>query len=307
MDITWTVAFRKNRANRFLRVDGVALPWDEATELALEVKEALGDGYEVYYVPTLASESERSFEDQGSILVDSGRRVQIKEGGVLPEGVIVSGYTEPVKAERPLGKNQALALKTLKERNNGVWTPGCGWTWNNYSTTVRLLDSLVRRGLVTKTEGTNRAGQIYPIYRIVTEETVAITMIDAGVKRTTKDEAVRNGSPVEQTQTVEIVLPARFAEFIEGTNLIQNSETDGDPFADEVMAAWNNARSRNGQTVLTLTADQRGKNVLDWLYEYAYTIGFGAGSYSRGEKSAAMTVRNRVSTAKYQIYKIRQS
>ncbi len=203
MDITWTVAYRLRRANRFLRVGGVALSWDAATELALDVLEALGDRYEVYYVPTAESDALRADDDQGNILVPSGRRVKIKEGGVLPEGVTV---TSAVVAE------------------------------------------------------------IVP--------------------------------------TVEIVLPARFAEFIEGTNLIQNSETDGDPYTDEVMGAWNNARLRNGQTVLTLTADQRGTNVLDWLYEYAYTIGFDAGSYSRGEKSAAMTVRNRVSNAKYAIYKI---
>ncbi len=169
MSVTWTVAYRLRRANRFLRVDGVALSWDEATELALDVQEALGHRYEVYYVPTAESDAQRADDDQGNILVDSGRRVKIKEGGVLPEGVVVTGYVasaEPVKKERPLGDNQALALKTLKERNNGVWTPGCGWTWNNYSTTVRLLDSLVRKSLVTKTEGTNRTGQKYPIYKI---------------------------------------------------------------------------------------------------------------------------------------------
>ena len=205
MDVTWTVAYRLRRANRFLRIDGVALPWDEATELALEVSEALGSRYEVYYVPTAASDAEQVFEDRGNILVDSGRRVKIKEGGVLPEGVTV---TSAVVAE------------------------------------------------------------IVP--------------------------------------TVEIVLPARFAEFVAGTNLIQNPETDGDPFTDEVIEAWTMAHIHRGQTVLSLSPDARGTNVLDWLYEYAYTIGFGAGDFDRAEKSAALTVRNRISTARYQIYKIGQ-
>lgn len=301
METTWTVAYRKPRANCFRRIDGVALSWDAATELALDVSQAM-PGYQVYYVPTAESDALRSDEDAFNILVDSGRRVKIKEGGVLPEGVVVEGVVAPPKPERPLGKNQAMALKTLKERNNGVWSPGCGWTWSNLSTTVRLLDSLVRRGLVTKTEGTNRTGRTYPIYRVVAEEKVATTLIDTGIKRTRKDEALRNGT--SNDPTVEIVLPARFAEFIAGTNLIQNPETDGDPYTDEVIAAWTGAEVRRGQTVLTLPADARGENVLNWLYEYAYAISFSGGDFDRSEKDAAMTVRNRVSTAKYQIYKI---
>ena len=105
---------------------------------------------------------------------------------------------------------------------------------------------------------------------------------------------------------MEIVLPARFAEFIAGTNLIQNPKTDGDHYTDEVNKAWTTAGVRRGQTVLTLPADPRGENVLNWLYEYAYIIGFGAGDFDRGEKDAALTVRNRISTAKYEIYKIGQ-
>jgi hypothetical protein len=228
MSVTWTVAYRLRRANRFLRIDGVALHWDEATELALEVSEALGSRYEVYYVPTLASESEQVFEDRGNILVDSGRRVKIKEGGVLPEGVVAP--------------------------------------------------------------------------KVVVTPDSATTMIDTGIKRTRKDEALRNGT--SNDPTVEIVLPARFAEFIAGTNLIQNPETDGDPYTDEVIAAWTTAGVRRGQTVLTLPADARGVNVLNWLYEYAYTISFGAGWFDRGEKNAATEVRNRVSNAKYAIYKV---
>lgn len=49
-----------------------------------------------------------------------------------------------------IGKNQAACLRALKE--HGGW-PG-GWIWTNRSETVRLLDSLVKRGLVTVTEET---------------------------------------------------------------------------------------------------------------------------------------------------------
>jgi hypothetical protein len=50
---------------------------------------------------------------------------------------------------RKLGDNQRITLQSLLEHRG--WSPGCGWVWNNYSGTVRLLDSLVRRGLAAKT------------------------------------------------------------------------------------------------------------------------------------------------------------
>jgi len=55
---------------------------------------------------------------------------------------------------RPLGENQWYVLKSLAE--NGPY-PG-GWMWTNHSTTIRLLDSLVRRGLATRTEKTRTIG-----------------------------------------------------------------------------------------------------------------------------------------------------
>lgn len=70
---------------------------------------------------------------------------------------------------RPLGANQRSALRCLAERNSGTWYPGAGWVWANTSTTVRLLDSLVRRGLATKEERTRMIGkhkEPYPFFRI---------------------------------------------------------------------------------------------------------------------------------------------
>lgn len=41
-----------------------------------------------------------------------------------------------------------------------------GWVWDNYSTTVRMLDALVRKGLVTAEERRNdRTGETYTYYR----------------------------------------------------------------------------------------------------------------------------------------------
>jgi hypothetical protein len=147
----WTVAYRKTNANRFLRVDGVSLDWDAATELAVEVSEALGEGHQVYYVTTRQDELDGRVceEDIANLLVDSGRRVRMVEGGVLPEGVHVEGYERPVKVRkpRPLGTEQQGVLEALLR--HGVYYPGSGWYWGNTSTTKRIMDSLVARGLAT--------------------------------------------------------------------------------------------------------------------------------------------------------------
>jgi hypothetical protein len=47
-----------------------------------------------------------------------------------------------------LGENQRLAYKALLE--HGSWYPGCDWILSNRSATIRLLDSLVRRGYASK-------------------------------------------------------------------------------------------------------------------------------------------------------------
>lgn len=52
-----------------------------------------------------------------------------------------------------LGSNQQDVLRALARHNNGQWWPGAAWVWKNVSTTVRILESLVRRGLVTRVSG----------------------------------------------------------------------------------------------------------------------------------------------------------
>jgi len=53
---------------------------------------------------------------------------------------------------RPLGKNQQNLIDSLKEHD--FWYNGCGWVWDTHSNTQRILDSLVKRGLVTLGEET---------------------------------------------------------------------------------------------------------------------------------------------------------
>jgi hypothetical protein len=40
-------------------------------------------------------------------------------------------------------------LNSLK-RNGGYWYSGCGWMWDNKSGTTKIMESLLKRGLVTK-------------------------------------------------------------------------------------------------------------------------------------------------------------
>jgi hypothetical protein len=55
-------------------------------------------------------------------------------------------------AERPLGNTQLSVLRALAQHNGGVWYAGCGWLWDNYSGTMRIMEALTKRGLATRTE-----------------------------------------------------------------------------------------------------------------------------------------------------------
>lgn len=60
----------------------------------------------------------------------------------------MSDHTKTIGQQ--LGSEQRRFLETLVE--HGYWyggAYGCGWTWGNNSQTLRLLESLLRRALVT--------------------------------------------------------------------------------------------------------------------------------------------------------------
>lgn len=73
---TWTIAYRKRTANRFLRVASWSGTWAQANALAGLFAEA-NPTLDVFYVPTAASEVNGASEDAGNILTDSGKRVRI--------------------------------------------------------------------------------------------------------------------------------------------------------------------------------------------------------------------------------------
>ena len=65
---------------------------------------------------------------------------------------------------RPLGKTQAALMESLT--HHGYWRRGCGWVWDTESGTLRILDSLVKRGLVTRTDETKDG--YYGQYQVTT-------------------------------------------------------------------------------------------------------------------------------------------
>lgn len=51
------------------------------------------------------------------------------------------------KAQWPrLGENQIGCLRSLAEHRGGAWFAGCGWLWDTYSGTDRIMRSLARHG-----------------------------------------------------------------------------------------------------------------------------------------------------------------
>lgn len=91
--ITWTIAYRKPTANRFLRASDFAGTWAQAAELAGRFAEAHPE-LQVFYVPTKAMEDacKPEHEDNGTILTDTGRRVRMVEGGTIGDLEPVSEY-----------------------------------------------------------------------------------------------------------------------------------------------------------------------------------------------------------------------
>jgi hypothetical protein len=70
--------------------------------------------------------------------------------------------------QAPLGENQLIVLRYLRE---GRGWPGHGWTFGSTSQTKRILDSLVRRGLVKVEEvPRHRHHGTYSFYSIARQE-----------------------------------------------------------------------------------------------------------------------------------------
>lgn len=83
--MTWTIAYRKPRANRFQRVTNWCGSWTEAYHMS----QRFGQDHpelSVWYVPTAEQEATTpGHEDNGNILTNTGQRVRIVDNAILPE------------------------------------------------------------------------------------------------------------------------------------------------------------------------------------------------------------------------------
>jgi hypothetical protein len=146
------------------------------------IREAVKAGNTEFTVWSIKHTSARTFgvlyrsglvdkPEYGAKLTDSGKDVAWILAKVPDQRLFDVGEDtippEHRPAPRPLGENQRYALKCLAEHNGGTWYPAAGWVWSNVSTTVRLLDSLVKRGLADKVmKKYDRTGDTYPYYTI---------------------------------------------------------------------------------------------------------------------------------------------
>lgn len=98
---TWTIAYRKRTANRFIRPTNFAGTWSQAKALAEAFAEASPE-MQVYYVSTREAELARrvSDEDIANVLVDSGKRVRIVEQGEVPAELIARVPSDEVASSR---------------------------------------------------------------------------------------------------------------------------------------------------------------------------------------------------------------
>ncbi len=68
---------------------------------------------------------------------------------------------------KKLGETQRDVLRSLKN-HNGYWHAGCGWNWDTFSGTVRIMESLLKRGFVEKC-ATGMHSERYPRYNLTKE------------------------------------------------------------------------------------------------------------------------------------------
>lgn len=98
----------------------------------------------------------------------------------------------------------------------------------------------------------------------------------------------------------ELVLPARFAEFMEGCDLFQTMRADADHDGAEILPVWKAATFRRGQTVLKIDFDNGGRAVLNFFEEYAGILADdgwtadGRDEFTRGERRGGKIALDRI-------------
>lgn len=81
-------------------------------------------------------------------------------------------FVDAGKATRiPMGETQREVLRSLAKPSRGFWYSGCGWLWDTPSGTRKIMETLLKRGLVTKTmvPYTHTPDCTYPRYDLTDE------------------------------------------------------------------------------------------------------------------------------------------
>lgn len=114
-EYTWTIAYRKRTANRFLRVTNWVGSWAQAVAMAQVFGEANPD-LQVWYTSSRDAELKGgvAIEDVANIMVDSGKRIRIVEGGELPAELIARIPAADVARQRWIDR-QEIADPALTE------------------------------------------------------------------------------------------------------------------------------------------------------------------------------------------------
>lgn len=77
---------------------------------------------------------------------------------------------------KKLGEVQRHVLKNLLNENRswypypGEWSGRCGWIWNTYSGTIKILEGLVKRGLVEETTDPKVSGRVFRVKKKEAQE-----------------------------------------------------------------------------------------------------------------------------------------
>ncbi|HEX8109784.1 MAG TPA: hypothetical protein VF516_18765 [Kofleriaceae bacterium] len=129
---SWTIAWRKRTANHFRRANNWAGTWAEAFEMARAFGE-LHPEYQVYYTTTAAYEQwERDEiaagtlaadrgEDHGNIMVDSGKRIRVRDTGVVEADLLDADIAKVAAEVHETSYVRKNGITSQNPRSRGQW------------------------------------------------------------------------------------------------------------------------------------------------------------------------------------------
>jgi hypothetical protein len=126
-----------------------------------------------------------------------------------------------------MGDDQWSILNSLCERS---WSDGAGWIWNNRSSTIKLLDSLVKRGFAT-CEDTGTTSYRRPRYAAVPEVAAIWTEVR---RERDKSNHARWAEQARQQEARQRVLDAQRSA---ADNLILRHQAEYDALVEEYLAS----------------------------------------------------------------------